>query len=59
MVSLPKSKLEVHIINSEDAMWAIKKVEQHLKNFDRLLKEWELKPIMIKTKTYRADIDTL
>lgn len=49
--SLPKTNLDTLIISDEDMIWAINKVEQHYKEFEKMLEQWRTRPSPIQART--------
>jgi len=48
---LPKSNLDTLIISEEDMNWAINKINQHYKEFERMLEQWRTRPTPMQAKT--------
>jgi hypothetical protein len=42
-------------IMPDDVEWAISKVERHIKNFERLLREWRSRPVTVRPRSYESE----
>jgi hypothetical protein len=42
-------------IMPDDVEWAISKVERHIKNFERLLREWRSRPVTVRPRSYENE----
>ena len=56
---LPKAGFGEIIILPQDVEWAIAKVERHIKNFEKFLSEWKLKPKPVKIPSYKPSKDAV